>query len=289
MGGDPRWIGFGSGAWQRPALGEGMTIANVICIKWGTLFGPEYVNRLYSGARRNLSGPVRFFCMTEHADGLHPDIEVLDLPQEPYQAEMDAALAVANRQGAMRKVSLFKPGLIPDLEGPLLGFDLDVVITGALDDILQFAPGTVAMRADWVEARRGRPTGHGSVFRYDPALHGWLYDTLAADPGGEVSRARGSEQRYTSTLAQRKGQFAYLPPGQVVSFKHGCLDLPPLNYLRQPRLPSNARVVCFHGRPKMTEAVDGFHYSWVRHAPACDWLRSHWIDKARADLGAEWG
>ena len=243
---------------ETPTAASEPAPANVICIKWGTLFGPEYVNRLYSGVRRNLTAPVRFFCMTEHAEGLHPDINVLPLPDEPFRADMDAALAVANRQGAMRKVSLFRPDLIPDLRGP-------------------------------VEARRGRKTGHGSVFRYDPAAHGWLYDTLAADPTGAVERARGSEQRYTSTLAQDKGAFAYLPGDQVVSFKHGCLRLPPMNWLKPPRLPDNARVVCFHGRPKMTEAVDGFDGGLFRHTEPCAWLRDHWITRAQADLGPEWG
>jgi hypothetical protein len=255
-----------------------MTIANVICIKWGTLFGPEYVNRLYAGARRHLSADVRFFCMTEDRTDFDPRIEVLDLPVEPFHDQMNAALAVANRQGAMRKVSLFKPGLIPDLDGPLLGFDLDVVITGSLDDIWTHAPGKVAMRADWVEDRRGRKTGHGSVFRFDPALHGWLYDTLAADPTAQVETARGSEQRYTSTLAQEKDQFAYLPPEQVVSFKHDCLDLPPLNYLRMAQKPADARVVCFHGRPKMQEAIDGYNGSWLRYCKPTPWLSDHWID-----------
>ncbi|RDC73390.1 glycosyl transferase [Rhodovulum sp. 12E13] len=262
--------------------------ATVACIKWGTLFGPEYVNRLYSGVRRNLSVPVRFLCMTERPEGLHPDIEVLTLPDEPFRAEMDAALAVADRKGAMRKVSLFRPGLIAGLDGPVLGFDLDVVITGPLDDLLAHAPGTVAMRADWVEARRGRPTGHGSVFRFDPALHPWLYDRLAADPAGEVARARGSEQRYTSTLAQEKRAFAYLPPEQVVSFKHDCLDLPPLNWIRPARLPREARVVCFHGHPKMHEAVAGWWGSPLRACRAVPWLREHWIDRAARDLGAGW-
>jgi hypothetical protein len=252
--------------------------ANVICIKWGTLYGPEYVNRLLSGVRRHLSRDVRFFCMTEDRTGVNPDVEILPLPEEPFLPEMQAALAVANRQGAMRKVSLFRPGLIPDLKGPLLGFDLDVVITGGLDEIHDFAPGKVAMRADWVEARRGRKTGHGSVFRFDPALHGWLYETLAANPGAEVAKARGSEQRYTSTLAQAKGQFAYLPGDQVVSFKHDCLDLPPFNYLRAARLPGNARVVCFHGRPRVEEAIEGWRGSWLRRCPPTPWLAEHWKD-----------
>ena len=83
--------------------------ATVACIKWGTLFGSDYVNRLYSGVRRNLSCPVRFICMTEHAEGLHPDIEVLDLPVEPFADPMAAALKVANRQGAMRRCRCFAP------------------------------------------------------------------------------------------------------------------------------------------------------------------------------------
>ena len=262
-------------------------VANIICIKWGTLFGPEYVNRLYSGVRRTLRLPVRFLCMTEHRDGLHPDIEVLDLPEEPFRTEMDAALAVANRQGAMRKTSLFRQGLVPDLDGPFLGFDLDVVITGSLDPIWNLAPGTVAMRHDWVEARKGRPTGHGSVFRFDPAEHGFLYDDLAANPYAEVEKARGSEQRYTSHKAMDRGVFEYIPESWVVSFKYDCNPFP-ANYWRAPQLPRDARVVCFHGRPKMPEAVAGYSGSLIRRSKPCAWLRDHWIDRARADLGADW-
>ncbi|MDU8911080.1 glycosyl transferase [Aestuariicoccus sp. MJ-SS9] len=264
-----------------------MSVVNVICIKWGTLFGPEYVNRLYSGARRNLSRPVRFFCMTEHSEGLHPDIEVLDLPVEPFAEPMAAALAVANRQGAMRKVSLFRLGLVPDLEGPFLGFDLDVVITGDLDPIVDLAPGTVAMRHDWVEKRKGRPTGHGSVFRFDPAHHGFLYEDLAANPYEEVEKARGSEQRYTSHKAMDRGVFTYIPEDWVVSFKYDCNPFP-MNYLRPPVLPGDARVVCFHGRPKMPEAVSGYSGSLIRRSKPCGWLRDHWIERARVDLGESW-
>ncbi|EAR51608.1 Predicted glycosyltransferase [Oceanicola granulosus HTCC2516] len=265
-----------------------MDHATVACIKWGTLFGPEYVNRLYSGVRRHMGRPVRFLCMTEDAAGLHPEVEVLELPREPFHDEMSQALAVANRQGAMRKVSLFKPGLIPQHTGQVLGFDLDVVITGDLAPLWEMAPGRVAMRADWVEARRGRPTGHGSVFRYEPDRHRFLYEDLARDPAGEVATARGSEQRYTSTKAQARDQFAYIADDLVVSFKHDCLGLPPRNWVATARLPDNARVVCFHGHPKMDEAVAGWHGSLLRYTRPVPWLREHWIERARADLGARW-
>ncbi len=260
---------------------------NIMCIKWGTLFGPEYVNRLYSGVRRNMSRPVRFICMTEETDGLHPDIEVIPLPVEPYLEPMNRALAVANRQGAMRKTSLFKPGLVPDLKGPVLGFDLDVVITGSLDEIHDLAPGTIAMRHDWVEARKGRPTGHGSVFRFDPAAHPFLYNDLAANPYEEVEKARGSEQRYTSHKAMDNGVFTYIPGDWVVSFKYDCNPFP-MNYLRAATLPEATKVVCFHGRPKMPQAIEGYTGSLIRYAKPCGWLQDHWVDRTRDDLGAQW-
>lgn len=258
--------------------------ATIVCIKWGTLFGPEYVNRLYSGVRRNMARPIRFICMTDDSAGFHPDIEVLDLPVEPYSEPMNAALKVANRQGAMRKTSLFKPGLIENLQGAILGFDLDVVITGPLDDIYNMAPGQIAMRHDWTEKRKGRPTGHGSVFRYDPNLHPFLYNDLAADPYAEVEKARGSEQRYTSHKAMDNKVFAYIPDPWVVSFKYDCNPFPG-NYFRGPDLPRDARVVCFHGRPKMTDAIEGYKGSFIRYAKPAPWLQEHWIDRAKADLG----
>ncbi len=264
-----------------------MSHATVACIKWGTAFGPEYVNRLYSGVRRNLDLPVRFLCMTDDAKGLHPDIEILDLPVEPFADPMNAALAVANRQGAMRKVSLFRPGLIPDLQGPVLGFDLDVVITGDLTPIWTMSPGKIAMRHDWTEARKGRPTGHGSVFKFDPSEHVFLYKDLAANPYEEVEKARGSEQRYTSHKAMENGVFEYIPDAWVVSFKYDCNPFP-MNWLHPARLPADARVVCFHGRPKMPQALAGYNASFIRHAKPCDWLEEHWITRARSDLGEQW-
>ena len=47
-----------------------MTNTNCICIKWGTKYGAEYVNRLYAGLRRNLLSDLQFFCMTDDVAGL---------------------------------------------------------------------------------------------------------------------------------------------------------------------------------------------------------------------------
>jgi hypothetical protein len=53
---------------------------NVICMKWGTKYGPEYVNRLYRGVQKHLSRPHRFVCFTEDPAGIDPGVEIKPLP-----------------------------------------------------------------------------------------------------------------------------------------------------------------------------------------------------------------
>ena len=44
---------------------------HILCMKWGTKYGPEYVNRLYAMVRRHLSGDFNFVCLTDDSQG-HP-------------------------------------------------------------------------------------------------------------------------------------------------------------------------------------------------------------------------
>ena len=264
----------------KPGAAGIMTPFNAICIKYGTLYGPEYVNRLFAGLKRNSSSPVRMFCMTDDAAGIDPDITCLPLPLEPFKGRMEAAMQTAPKRGRLQKISLFRPGLIPDLVGPLMVFDLDVVITGPVDDLRDHAPGKVCMRHEWT-AVKGVPTlGHGSVERFDPALHGYLYDFMATNPEAGVALGGGSEQSYTSICAQQHGDFEPYPDDWIVSFKLNCRPTRPLNLLLEPRLPVGAKVVCFHGNPKMTDAMDGYRSDPLHSTRPCRWLRQAWTGAA---------
>ena len=55
-------------------------MATILCMKWGTKYGPEYVNRLHSMVRRHLTIPHRFVCLTDNRDGLHAEIETFPIP-----------------------------------------------------------------------------------------------------------------------------------------------------------------------------------------------------------------
>ncbi|MHA1524892.1 MAG: hypothetical protein ACTSY1_10920, partial [Alphaproteobacteria bacterium] len=72
----------------------------IICMKWGTRYGADYANRLYSMCRRHTTGDLRFICFTDDASGLASEITARPLPPITLPAEH-------TNQG-WRKVSLWR-------------------------------------------------------------------------------------------------------------------------------------------------------------------------------------
>ena len=52
---------------------------NFIVLKWGTKYGPEYVNRLYKTLCNIYSGQFSFCCFTDNHKNLHDDIIIKDI------------------------------------------------------------------------------------------------------------------------------------------------------------------------------------------------------------------
>lgn len=57
----------------------GYTDILVVCVKYGTKYGADYVNKLYYGVKSNLNLPHSFACFTEDSEGLDPSIKVIAL------------------------------------------------------------------------------------------------------------------------------------------------------------------------------------------------------------------
>lgn len=59
------------------------------CLKWGSLYGPEYVNRIYGGLLKHCSVPFHFVCYTDNSVGISSQIEVKDIRElRPYNTKM---------------------------------------------------------------------------------------------------------------------------------------------------------------------------------------------------------
>lgn len=44
---------------------------NVLCVKWGSRYPADYVNKLYAGIKRNTTWDITFYCFTQDPTGLN--------------------------------------------------------------------------------------------------------------------------------------------------------------------------------------------------------------------------
>lgn len=241
----------------------------VLTIRWGTKYGPDYVNRLYGMVARHTTPPFDFWCITDDTDGLRPEIRVLPLPE--LGCEMPK-----NTLGIWGKSRLWRPDL-GGPTGPVLFLDLDVVITGPMDGFFE-----VGSPDDVILARNPNTPfeklGQTSIFRFPVGKLAPLRELFLADPQGIADRY-GFEQRFVTKNAP--GGVTFWPKGWVALFKWHCIPPFPLNYVRAPQLPRGARVVIFPGPLNPPDAIAG---RWTEKAPARS-PREHLAASLRAKPG----
>lgn len=224
----------------------------ILTIRWGTKYGPEYLDRLYGMAARHITGPFRFFCLTDRPEGIRPEVTCLPLP------DMGAPMPV-NTKGIWGKSRLWSRDL-GGVTGPVLFIDLDVVITGPLDPFFDLgAPDDVILARN--PNTPLEKLGQTSIFRFPVGKLAPLRDRFLADPQG-VADAYRFEQRYVTRNAP--GGVSFWPKSWVAHFRMHCIPPFPLNYVRAPRLPSGARVVIFPGPLNPPDAIAG---RWAEDRP----------------------
>ena len=55
---------------------------NIVCLKWGTKFSHEHVNRLYKMVKKNFTHNFKFICYTENSSQINEEIKIYPLKQE---------------------------------------------------------------------------------------------------------------------------------------------------------------------------------------------------------------
>jgi hypothetical protein len=241
----------------------------IVTLKWGTLYGPEYVNRLYRAVARHLPGEYRFMCLTDDSRGLvegietHP-IPLIDLPP-------DRAVT------GWRKLCLFREDA--PLSGSCLFLDLDLVITGDLGRFFEFEPTRIPIIHNWTAAHktliRKRPEiGNSSVFRFEGGRCGYIFEQFQREREWALANFHPPQTYLTHCIRPR---MVYWPETWVRSFKRHCRPAFPLNLFRTPALPEGCSIVAFHGRPNPDEAIGGYRgkkpHHHTRPAP---WIAEHW-------------
>ena len=206
----------------------------VFCVYWGDKYDKGYVYALKEAVEKNLSYEHRFVCITtERFEGVQTRN-----PFVPYY-------------GWWQKIGLFAPTVAT---GPSLYFDLDVLITGSLDYLVEFTESKstrsiLSAPSNWARS------GHGGIQASVMAWPGsWNTPFEVFKPQWpDVSKRLWGDQEF---LTEILGDDWNSVPG-VYSYKyHYKMRETKSGYDDKTGLPVDCSVLAFHGKPDPHEIND---------------------------------
>jgi len=222
---------------------------NIICLKHGTKYSSDYVNRLFNMVKRNLSIPHRFICFTENTNGLKSEIEVLPLPN------------INGLQGWWYKPYFFKRDLFNS--GDInFSIDLDMVIVKNIDKLITYQPEKFMGLQDPTRVFRPDSKKLGSaVMRWPAGSYSDIWESIAKDPS--ISKKFHGDQDWIWYM--HKNSINFYPRDWILSYKWEVRkksDL--LGYREQtrfkdnisPKLHKDTSILAFHGFPQVHQVKD---------------------------------
>jgi len=201
---------------------------NIICLKHGTKFNADYVNKLFNGVRRNTTLPFTFHCFTEDPNGLDYNIKVHPLPDKKIE-------------GWWYKLYLLSDEI--DITGRVLYIDLDTLITGNIDHYISQDEGFVVLQDLWAK----KDNVGSALMSYEVGKHKHIWETFIKDPIGEMRKIHPhGDQKIIQKYQKERKYWQYIFKNEIVSFKSECRN----------GLPNGARIVCYHGKPSIKESIN---------------------------------
>lgn len=244
-----------------------MTV-NVVCLKFGNKYGPEYVNRLFYAVRRHTNVPFNFHCFTERPKGIHDDVVIHTLPHKHID-------------GWWHKLYMFEAD--EQVGGKIFYLDLDTLVTGNLDAILkkieELDSGHLITLHDFFRIMRptnkdrfglGKDAVGSGVLGWEAGKHKKIWTSFAKDPKRAIQSLHPhGDQKWIEAQEPKRLYWQDLFPNQFVSFKVHC----------RKGLPKNARIVCYHGKPSIPESINQTTRVQGYNIPPTKWVADHWKDE----------
>ena len=94
-------------------------MTNFFCLKWGTKYGSQYVNRLFGSLKKHYQKQFNFHCLTDDSTDLHTDIIIEPIPSTFNNYSQDQIFT-------REKMCYFDT--YKHLSGKKAWFDLDILI-----------------------------------------------------------------------------------------------------------------------------------------------------------------
>lgn len=219
----------------------------IVCFKWGK-YAAHHVNVLESMLSRNLTIKHRLTCITDNPDGVN--CRTYPLPSTVKGVSMSGA------KRRYIKLWAYSDEMREVMDGRrLLLLDLDIVITGNLDDIVSRAEEIVF----WDDPHQLTPYNSSVVLmNIGSRKQVWdRFDPKHSPKVCETSTVIGHDQNWAAQV---------LGPDEATWTKrHGIYSM--RNDVMREGLKDNAKIVVFHGPrdPSMPE--------FQRKYP---WIQKHW-------------
>jgi len=222
---------------------------NIICLKHGTKYGPEYVNNLYNMVIRHTTLPFNFVCFTDNPTDLNPAIGIITLPNS------------LKLTGWWWKPYIFKKEHFAPNDINLF-FDLDMVIVKNIDKLIDYMPGKlVGLRDVGRVFNRGRDKLGSAILRWTADEHSTIWESLETNQA--LAKQFHGDQDYIWHI--RKEHINFYPDSWIRSYKwevRNRTDLVRVNRgynfkdIQNPTLELETCVLAFHGTPNPHEVLD---------------------------------
>lgn len=219
---------------------------NVVCLKHGTKFGPEYVNHLFNMVSRNLGYLHKFYCFTEDPAGLNPNINIISLP-------------IGKFKGWWWKPYIFKKGHFPNGDTNLY-IDLDMVIVSNIDKLITHKPGEfLGLRDPGRVWRKDYQMLGSAIMRWPTNQFSNIWEDLEKNPG--LTTKFHGDQNYIYHLHKEK--IVFYPDEWIRSYKWEIrsrtelrVDNSGFKEIKDPIVPSDTVILAFHGKPMVHNVQD---------------------------------
>jgi hypothetical protein len=222
---------------------------NIICLKHGTKYGPEYVNKLKNMVERNLMISHQFICFTDDATGLNKNVNTINLPRDP------------KIHGWWWKPYIFKKGHFGSGDTNLF-FDLDMVIINNIDKLVNYMPGEFLGLKDVSRVFKKFPPKLGSaVLRWPSNSFSEIWDEMENNIDS-VKKFHGDQDWIWKCC---KNKIKFFPDEWIMSYKWEIRTQQELikqdgrqifKEIKDPIIPAETSVLAFHGTPNPEDVMD---------------------------------
>jgi len=240
-----------------------MTNRYIFCMKWGTLYGADYVNRLHSMVKRNLTLDFKMVCFTDDDSGIIDEVDCYPIPEIEVPGNLPERM--------WKKLTTLK-GDLYGLKGTALFLDLDVVIVDNIDCFFEM-DSAFSIIKDY--NKQWRITGNSSVYKFEIGEHPYVFDYFVKN-FDSIRKEHRNEQEYLTTAVHQKGKLEYWPTAWCPSYKYDCVSRIPFAFWKKPIIPEGAKVIIFHGEINPPKAITGGRGKWYRYVAPAPWVADYW-------------